>query len=91
MATEAKHWPEQLDPTAKGYTKRMVAHFNFGRGKGAASYEIRDAEGRLLPVTYSYGAGGKESWFQLGEVQGTWQEILRAYPLHRAGHLATIR
>ncbi len=42
--SDAVHWPETIDPTGKGYTRRLGMHLNFGDAGGAAENEGREKE-----------------------------------------------
>ena len=39
----AIHWPDSLDPTGTGYTRRMGFHLNFGDAGGSATVRIHDS------------------------------------------------
>jgi hypothetical protein len=46
--------PDTLPADAKGYTKRMKMHMNFGPEGGAATYEVYGPEGKEMPISYQY-------------------------------------
>lgn len=76
-------WPAELPEQPVGWTKRMKLHMNFGRGKGAASFAIFDAEGRELPIQYGYDTrpGGTRGFTLAGcEPVMTWTELRARWP-----------
>jgi hypothetical protein len=47
----------ELPEVPKGFTRKMIAHYNFGHGKkggGAATFEIFDASGNKMPFGWQY-------------------------------------
>lgn len=86
ISTENYAWPLALPNPPIGITKTMVMHLNMGHGKGAASYELRNAEGGLLPALYGYSDGGKKTYFAfVGEEADypTWAALVEAWPEYR--------
>lgn len=76
-------YPSELPAAPTGWTKVMAMHLNFGRGKGAASYRIFDAEGNELPLGYQYDTrpGGLTGFTLPGiEKPMTWAELRKAWP-----------
>lgn len=74
-----KKWPT-LPENPTGWRATMTVHLNFGRKGGAATYEIRDPDGRLAPFVKGYNT--MEGWngFVLGEERyRTWAELRKAY------------
>lgn len=47
-------YPSELPERPIGWTRQLKVHLNFGRGKGAASYRIHDADGRVTPIEFGY-------------------------------------
>jgi hypothetical protein len=47
------HWPDSLDPTGKGYTRRMGMHLNFGDAGGTATAKY----GKASSITLHYATG----------------------------------
>jgi hypothetical protein len=46
--------PQTLPSDAKGYTKRMQIHLNFGEDGGSAKYTVHGPAGEEMPITYQY-------------------------------------
>jgi hypothetical protein len=46
--------PATLPADAKGYTKHMHMHLNYGEAGGAATYSIRGPGGITMPISYQY-------------------------------------
>lgn len=46
--------PATLPADAKGYTRRLKMHMNFGPEGGAATYSIHDPAGAETPIAYQY-------------------------------------
>jgi hypothetical protein len=44
----------EIPEKPEGWTKHMLFHMNFGGGKGSATYEILDAQGRVTNIGYMY-------------------------------------
>ena len=65
-----------------GFTRRMTMHMNWGGGKGAGLFEIRDPSGKKMPFGYQYDTqkNGLTGFTVPGDVNRvfTWAE-LRAY------------
>lgn len=85
--------PETLPEGAKGYTKCLGMHLNYGSDGGAATYSIHDENGEIMPFGYAYRSGsrtksenyagfiapGHESKaLSWPELQALWPEILSA-------------
>lgn len=75
--------PDQLPYHPQGWTKSMVLHMKFADG-GVASYEVRNAEGELMPIVFSYDTRKKTAGrgFSLPGVEGmmTWQQLRKEWP-----------
>jgi hypothetical protein len=78
--------PAVLPERAEGWTKRMGMHLNLGRAK-AASYSVRDDQGRPMPISYAYRVRDKDpkanyQGFFLEGHEGvmTWAELRAAWP-----------
>jgi hypothetical protein len=76
--------PEQLPERPEGYTQRMIAHLNFGGGKGASTYEICDPKKRVTPIVLTYSSHGG-SGFSLPGVKPlmTWAQLRQSRAARR--------
>lgn len=54
MTDDAIAMLTELPEKPTGWTKHLIVHLNFGPKGGAASYEIRDDQGRKTNVGYAY-------------------------------------
>lgn len=75
----------ELPEQPKDWRRVCVLHLNFGGGKGAAVYEIRDEQGRKVEgIAYRYDTSGtpSQAGFTIGdnpEHYRTWAELRAAY------------
>ena len=82
--------PETLPADAKGYTKRMKMHMNFGPDGGAANYEVYGPEGEPMPITYQYdtrkkGAGPTGFFIDgVDQVFKRWADLATYWPTYIA-------
>lgn len=80
--------PDTLPLDAKGYTKRMEAHYNFGGGKGGATYSVRNELGQLMPISFQYDNRPKPELMQGFIIHGvqkefkTWRELAEYWPTY---------
>lgn len=77
------HVPETLPAQPDGFTKHLQMHMNFGKGRGGATYSIKDAEGRLMPFGYQYDTRkGGLTGLTLSGRDGvmTWAELVAYWP-----------
>jgi hypothetical protein len=84
--TDYAKMPDQLPEKPTGWTRHMIMHLNFGHGKnggGAASFEIKNAEGLKMPFAYQYDTRkGGLTGFTLPGVKPcmTWNELRALWP-----------
>lgn len=74
----------ELPETPTGWKKSQALHLNFGGGKGAASYDIFDEQGRKVEgISYGYNTAEKVRGFLLHADPAarylTWAELRTAY------------
>lgn len=77
--------PATLPADAKGYTKHMQMHMNFGEEGGAATYAIRGPGGVKMPIHYQYDTrkkGGPTGFFIDGveQVFKRWTDLATYWP-----------
>jgi hypothetical protein len=83
--------PATLPPDGAGLTRRLVTHLNFGQAGGAACYEVYDASGSRLPISYQYDtrkepalrtgffiAGIDECFKRYADLVAYWPEYMKA-------------
>jgi hypothetical protein len=76
---------DALPETPEGWTMRMSIHLNFGGGKGAASYDVLDGDGRKVEhIGFGYDSrpgGGRGFFLYADEPRGylTWPKLREAY------------
>lgn len=83
MSDVPRSYPYELPEVPVGWTKHLAVHLNFGRGKGAAQYRIKDADGNELPLGFQYDTrpGGQRGFTLPGvEKVMTWAELREAWP-----------
>ncbi len=62
--------PKELPEKPVGWTKHLVMHLNFGGKGGAASYEIKDPDGKVMPIGWHYDTSeGGQTGFSLPGVE----------------------
>jgi hypothetical protein len=69
--------PDELPEKPEGWTQTLTCHMNMGRGNHAATYEIHDSRGNVMPISYQYTKSGRERGFTLPGVKPlmTWPEL----------------
>jgi len=72
------------DEPPAGWKKRMTCHLNFGGGKCAASYEVRNGADELMPIRWIYNTREGIRGFTLPDVDAvmTWKELREAWPAY---------
>lgn len=88
MSLKVSNLPAELPEKPVGWKRRMLMHMNYG-GKGhVAAFEITDAEGNIMPISFHYDTGrrGKNEGvegFALPDREGplmTWTQLRAAWP-----------
>jgi hypothetical protein len=76
----------ELPETPSGWTKHMAVHYNYGSKGGAATYTIRDEQGRQTNVGYGYDTRkskecprGESGFFVNGSELMSWAELRRRF------------
>jgi hypothetical protein len=75
--------PDALPYRPTGWTMKLIMHYSFGGGKGAAAYTILDPTGREMPFTMGYNTQEKWRGFSLPGVKPvlTWKELCGIWPV----------
>lgn len=91
MTTRTSPLPAELPEKPNGWRKRIDMHMNMGGGCGTASYTVIDAEGKEMPIGYSYYSNREKpeesySGFTLPGVDRhlTWAELRAAWSAYYA-------
>lgn len=77
--------PATLPEQPIGFTRHLVSHLNFGRKGHIATYQLRDPQGRQLPIGYQTRSGNEAyAFFFLSDVEDkeftTWEALLDYWP-----------
>ena len=82
--------PRTLPVDAKGFTRRMIIHMNFGEDGGAAKYSIHGPDDIDMPIAYQYDTrkDSAQKGFYLHGVERifTWPDLVAYWPEFIAGY-----
>ena len=76
----------ELPERPTGWTKHLAVHLNYGSKGGAATYTIRDEQGRQTNIGYAYDTRkskdaprGESGFFVNGSALMSWDELRSRY------------